>query len=537
MSYNKKERSIASRKGWATRRKKLPDFGVSNSAGSIPSSDTEDLAIELPTSRLFEAGGMAQWDDPVYQVDPAGYNLIHNCAPVVESINKLGIRISKLDWSVVGTGPRAEAIAEILDLTSNWTDMIQWLTWAMVDGVRFMQIKTDATDPRWTVPSFFMGGRRKYNAGGDMQWDGTRIMQVQDNTGVAVTDAKELPISQFIIHRPGAGSSPEGDLQIGLSTYKIAKSWEDARKHTDSHMELFSVPIMVFKNKISDVRPDRVQSALSTAASKLQNMRNNKSAVISDEQLLELIEPKGKGFVDMVEYCKYLEGLIDQMFLGNQLTSSVSDASRTGNTSVHLMEESEVVFAGAMVIAESLNRHLLPWIIEKNPDIPELEEGEREVYFFPQSPNINDETDSQDVNVDASGVEDEIPVEETDDPIDDSTVEPTIPNDSSPDDTTSIDSVEPQNDTSNVDAEETDVITSKEEVVALNGAQVTALSGIVQQVGAGELPLQTAVILILKAFPSFTEEEILAMLQPAIDAPSQEREVEPKEDDIEIEEE
>lgn len=406
MAYDKKARQEASKRGWETRRKSLPDYKVPNSAGSISPTDDKDLATELPVERIFEAGGIAGWEDAIYDIDVDGYQVVHNCLPVIETVDKMGIRISKLDWTLLGDGPRAKAIAEIIDQISNWTDMVKWLNWASIDGVRYMQIKSALGLGPWVVPDFFMGGRKKFKAGGDMQWDGTTLMQVERTTGVATTQAKKLPLEQFIIHRPGGGSNPEGDSNIGLATYRVAVSWEGALKNTDAYMELFSLPIRVFKNKISNVRPDRIQSALSSVATKLQNLKNNQTAILTDEQMLELIEPKGKGFEDMVEYAKYLEGLLDQLFLSNQLTSTVNDAQRTGNTSVHLDEESEAVYAGAMQMAETFNRYLIPWIVRKNPDLPPLGEDEWEVYIWPQAPIEEDQGDEQEIEVDDNQIED-----------------------------------------------------------------------------------------------------------------------------------
>lgn len=350
---------------------------------------------------------MANWPDPVYDIDPDGYRTIHNCLPVIESVEKRGIRVAKLNWSVVGEGARADAIREIIAQAHNWTDMIKWLNWADIDGVRFMQIKSaparDGGEP-YIVPDFFMGGRKKFKAGGDVQWDGRKLVRIKRTTGQASVEAAKLPAWQFIIHRPGAGSNPEGDSNIGIATYRIAFSWEEALKNTDAHMELFGVPIRVFKGKMDKVRADQVSGLLQDRAARLKLLKTNKQLVLSDEEMLDLIEPKGQGFVDMIGYAQYLEGLLDQLFLANQLTSRVDDAGRTGDTGVHLSEESEAIYCTAMQIAEALNRHLIPWIIRKNPNLPELADGEYEPYLWPEPPQEDAEFDDQDIMLEDDGV-------------------------------------------------------------------------------------------------------------------------------------
>ena len=406
MAYTKEQRSAAAKKGWQNRTKQLPAYDQSEQPmGSAGGGDTLDLAGELPVSSLFEAGGIANWPDPVYDIDPDGYRTIHNCLPVIESVDKRGTRIAKLNWSVIGEGARADAFREIIDQARNWTDMIKWLNWADVDGVRFMQIKSAAsrTSEPYVIPDFFMGGRRKYKAGGDVQWDGRKLVRVKKTTGQADVQYARLPQWQFIIHRPGAGSSPEGDSQVGTSVYRIAYSWEEALKNIDAYMELFGVPIRVFKGKLNKVRPDQVSGLLTDRANRIKLLKQNKQMILGDEEMIDLLEPKGQGFKDMVEYARYLEGLLDQLFLANQLTSSVTDAGRTGDTKTHLNEESESIYAGAMQLAESLNRHLMPWIDRKNPDLPELADGEFEPYLWPEPPEADDETDDQEITVDDDG--------------------------------------------------------------------------------------------------------------------------------------
>jgi len=406
MGYGRKERAAAAKKGWQTRRKQLPDYDSQAAAvnQTLSGGDETDLGAILPSTRLVEAGNIADWPDPVYDINPDGYLVIHNCAPVIETVEKRGARIAKLNWSIVGNGARADAYREIIDQVRGWVDMIKWLSWADIDGARFMQIKSaqarEGSKHPWIIPEFWMGGRKKFKAGGDIQWNGRSLVRVQRTTGVSNTTPAYLPQWQFIIHRPGAGSNPEGDSSLGIAVYRIAFAWEEAMKNIDAYMEMFGVPIRVFKANFGKIRPDQITSTMTSVVDRLKLMKENKQGVITDGEMLELLEPKGKGFTDMIEYTKYLEGLLDQIFLANQLTSSVSDAGRTGDTSVHLHEESEAVYCAAMQLAESLNRSLIPWIARKNPDMPDLADGEFEPYLWPEPPVEDNQEDDVSITVD-----------------------------------------------------------------------------------------------------------------------------------------
>ena len=174
--YDKQRRSTAAKQGWNTRRGNAakfsqPDYGIAPIT-SQSAQDNIEIGAELPVERLALFGNIAGWEDDVKAIDEDGYRVIHSCFPVVESVSKLAVRTSKLNWTVVGEGARADAIREIILQAKGWADMIEWLTWAEVDGVRFMQIKSApalAGGEPWIVPDFWMGGRKKAKAGGEIQ--------------------------------------------------------------------------------------------------------------------------------------------------------------------------------------------------------------------------------------------------------------------------------------------------------------------------------------------------------------------------------
>lgn len=523
MAYSKAQRSAAAKRGWQTRKKQTPDYdrGSTSIRETVSGGDRIELGGELPTSRLFEAGGIADWPDPVYDIDPDGYRVIHNCAPVIETVDKRGIRIAKLNWGVIGNGARADAYREIIEQAKSWTDMIKWLNWADVDGARFMQIKSSqaregSTEP-WVVPDFWMGGRKKFKAGGDIQWNGRSLVRVRRATGVATAQPAYLPQWQFIIHRPGAGSNPEGDSSIGIAVYRIAHAWEEALKNTEAYMELFGIPIRVFKARFGKIRPDQVTGVMNSVADRLKLMKENKQGVLADEEIIDLIEPKGQGFKDMIEYAKYLEGLLDQLFLSNVLTSKVDDAGRTGDTSVHLSEEGESIYAGAMQIAETLNRCLIPWIERKNPDLPELADGEFEPYIWPEPPEEDNEEDDQSITVESPDGEPTSATEEVVPPGEDT--EPKPEPETEPDMATSVSmSTESSSSSSSDEAIAHDALSSgKLSGVALNGAQITSVQGMVQAVADGKLPYESAFEIIAQGFPTIPRDAIDRMLAPARD--------------------
>lgn len=375
----------------------LPDYGTSGPLPEQGVAGEVELAPQLPVTRDLLAGGIAEWDDDVYNVDPEAYQLMRTCPCVVSPVNKLAFRTASLDLVVVGEGERAKAIQDIIDQSVGMPELIEWLTWARIEGVRFCQIKRAATREGgniWIVPCFLGGGRKKQKAGGTIQWDGRRLVEVQQTTGVTHHSPKSLPTESFITFRPGAGSNPEGDLELGMACYRIAYNWNEALKNMDAYMELYGVPARIIKRKLDKAKPTQVNTLLTDAAQRLALMRNDKQMALSDEDVIELLEPKGKGFEDLTKYAQYLEGVVQMMILLNTLTSDTKQAGPAGSSTVHLTEEDRAVWYNAHLIAEVLNTQLLPWIKAKNPDLPPLGEGESEPHLmFQQHGNREGEED------------------------------------------------------------------------------------------------------------------------------------------------
>lgn len=434
-----------------------------------PVIGNEELAAELPISSNALAGGIPKWEDPLFDLSPTAYVEMRRCLAIKKGHRKLAIRTTKLNWTMVGaesrkptvdtssltpaqsqlvpdtlqleadpalvaaitpdsmgteapapgvgqtqTQTRSEALAEIFGQIEGWSDFIDHCTGSLYEGTRPYQIKTTKPDdPRnrsqgkWTIPNLFMGGRHRYNAGGDIEWDGgSQLIQVEKTTGNATRKTRMLPLDQFAIHRPGPGSNPEGDLDLGVGLYNaVVKPWGRGIISGDLWVRLFSVPAILAGTKVDKARPDRITDMLNRQAAQVSAAVNNQGSVtaLTNQELVQLLQADPGGLTGIVAWQQYLESLVDDVLTLAALTSSagVAQASRTGNTAEQKDNEDEAAFANGVLIAETFNRHILPWIIEKNPGLPPLAEGEPEVYLWPNDPNEGDE---QDIGVETEGV-------------------------------------------------------------------------------------------------------------------------------------
>lgn len=405
MPFDSDSARKAAKKRWETF--KMKDHGLPEKNLSTKDILDDNDGAELPVNRDPLAAGIAEWPDLVYELDPNAYHIISRCPAIFSPIKKLAVRIAKLDWVVVGQGPDAIVAQESLDNAKGLPQAIEWLLWALVEGVRFVY-KDRGVVGGVVVPDFRQGGRKKKNAGGLIQWDGTRIVQVREVTGVATAVDKTLNRDDWIVFRPGGGSNPEGEPEIGLIAYDIAKDYTEARKNMAAYMELHGVPMRVIKRRLDKARSSQISGLLGDAAEKYARIKNNQVAALSSDDSLELLEPKGQGFKDMREYTQELSSEFQAAILGNTLTTNTATSGPAGSSDVHLQEEDEFVMYYALLIADALTDDLLPWMLVQNGRVPS-----GDLYIHPQPSGqrdtqnqVKDETDLTD-ELTEDGVPDE----------------------------------------------------------------------------------------------------------------------------------
>lgn len=389
-------RSDAAARGWDTRRRKqaqaseLPDYGA---PGAQPPESTQDdtkaQGYEMPASILAIAGNAAQWDDPLFMEDADAYLKLLTSIPVTRSLAKLGIRTARMDWLAMGpddeveNDPVQEQLQAAIDQAHFWTDMVCDLTAAKVTGWLAMQMfKGEARTGDMVVPSFKNGRRHKWQVSGPhvgtVHHDGKRLIEVERVTGVGYrekrvldTSTRHRPFQHFMLHKPGTSSSPEGDLTTAFTLYPLAKASADALTDIRKYMKLYALPLEIIGKNIDKLRPDQAARVLRTTAEALGSRHDDEATRGKPfgaplDLLVSLIEPRGQGFSDMMEYMRWQEAVSDQILLGNTLTSKVDDAGRTGDTSVHMMEEDDKIWFNATQIAETLNTYLIPWLARHN---------------------------------------------------------------------------------------------------------------------------------------------------------------------------
>jgi hypothetical protein len=421
MPFDSKTAKAAARRRWE-KHNAQPDYTKTTAPRMPKGSEQIEIAAEMPVSFNFLAAGIAKWEDPVLELSQTGYVEMRRNYAILKAHRRMAVRTAKLNWTVVGHGARAVAVAEIFGQIRAWLDFIDHCTGSIYEGTRPYQIKQmparEGSMEPWAVPDFWMGGRHRYNAGGDIEWDGAdTLRQIQRSTGVATRQAMDLPRDQFAIHRPGPGSNPEGYLDIGVALYNaVARPSNRAVTSTDMWVRLFALPAAMIGGNLDAVRPGAAQKVLAARAREIDKaLGTGKATGLSNDDIVRLLQADPSGLTGLVAWLQHLEGIADDIItMGALLSSSgVAQADRTGNTETHAGEKDDAAFANAVAIAETFNRDVMPWIISRNPGLPELQDGEPEVYLWPDNPT---EDDAQDISVDSEGADGDIDAPDDDGP-------------------------------------------------------------------------------------------------------------------------
>lgn len=379
----------------------VEDFGHNPNLKTASSGNgRDDIGFDPPVGRAAEAGDAAEWPDPVFELDTEGHYKIRTSPPALVAFEKAGSRLAKLDWTVQGGNPkRCEQFKYMITHTPGWVEMLTWFAWARADGLRFMQIKTlDAklNPSEWLLPDLRGGGRLKLRAGGRIHWDGVNLYDARTAEGIILKEPRIIrERDQFMVHRPGAGSSPNGDSDLGVALVNLCGSWWDGFMADKVYKRRYNQEIYTSGRR--KIRPPNVQASYAAAAAKMVELNASGPdgvIVVSDEDDIKLRQLQTGGLQDLWHGIEKVAGVIYLLILGTKITSDASDQSGVGSTGVGLAEELAAALKLANGIAETINADLMPWYASRNEDtLEKLGENEEECYVVPQAPKTSDQGD------------------------------------------------------------------------------------------------------------------------------------------------
>lgn len=380
----------------------MPWFNrLSNWFGQRPPTEpvaSIQRAPDLPLSIGSEwgTGGMPLFPDPLKLLNYDAYTLLRRTDVVAQPVNKLAKKLGMFRLVAVGKGARRDAVQRVCDNIRGLTETLEYLTWAVVEGVRFGWVKGHWCE-QFYAPDLRGGGRLKRNAGGVYIWNGYDYSASGEGDVVKVDEglysfgggkgeqdarkAKTLDRSRVIVFRPGAGNNPEGDLDVGYQLYLVAEAASLLDKAQRVYAERHALPKEIIRKMIDRLRPDEAESVLASAAEKFSKANARQVAAMSATDLIEYLEPKGTTFDFLLQYRQQLEERAARIVTDEFITSMGSDkptgSSKQGSD---LFELSALSLARKMSepIGETLLRLIEAWNLHY---LPAYEEGEPPIYL------------------------------------------------------------------------------------------------------------------------------------------------------------
>lgn len=355
-------------------------------------------APDLPARRgsLYLAGayGFPSFADPVVALDAKAYETIRRTDVVAQPMNKLARKVGMFHLVAVGKGKRRDAIQNVCNQIRGLGDILEYLTWAIVEGVRFSWVKGYWTGVFY-APDLRGCGRMKKNAGGVYVWNGFDYSESGEGDVVKIDEsymaygeseqekrqAKTLDRSRVVVFRPGAGNNPEGDLDLGYQLFLVADAAAELDMAQRTYAERHALPKQVIRKMMDRLRPDEVDSVLQTAAERMRVANARQVMAMSAGDLLEYLEPKGTTFDFLLQYRRQLEEraskIVTDEFITSMGSKDPTGSSKSGEDLFNI-----AAFTLARKMSEPLSDTLLALIEKWNAHyLPPYETGEPPVYL------------------------------------------------------------------------------------------------------------------------------------------------------------
>lgn len=387
------------------RKQKLAKFGDA----PIATDSAPDNVQILPQSMAVLAGGFPVYEDVVKDLDANAYTLIRQCPAIYGPMDKIATIIGGMVWKVVGNkkekketgtvpvdepsvdeklelvepetgGARQELLQEIIDNMYGLKAATRAMIWGFVEGVIFCKVNVgkslDGLSDAFVLPDLRNNVRKKVNAGGRLRWykddatGKTYIVREQETNAHApaeLAQPAQLNPAEFIIFCPGATGNPEGDSDLAINLFKLARLYNKVMKNLDRYADRHGLPLELL---MGDGRPSTLGSILATKVQALADRKPGENIGLNLKEKIELIEPKGTTATFLLDLKADLEADAARLILKSTLTSDTKQAGPAGSSQVHQGAEDHAAKAWGEQLADAFTEQLLTWIVEHNPDMP-----------------------------------------------------------------------------------------------------------------------------------------------------------------------
>lgn len=358
---------------------------------------TEDFVAQVPPEWAAFEGLMKSWKDAAYSIDAQAYDTLRRNDVVVQPMNKFGERISSMQLTVVGQGKRRDELQKIVEQAKGVPDMLEWLAWARVEGARFISHRATYDDHSgYMIPDARGCGAMKWKAGGNIYWEGwakdtedpkrsigkVPETNVNPEKPVSEKDGQWYDRVEWTVFRPGAGTSPEGELETTLQAFLIAESAQLLDKAMRVYADRYSLPRELLKKMVDLVRPDEMTATMTSVKTRLASANARTRMPMNAQDALELLEPKGSTWGFLTEYRSLLERRVHKLITGEDVSSGGQESGDRGGRDLADKQLNSAAVSFGKKITDALTNDWLAWIEKINDkDLPKLKSGEPRPYL------------------------------------------------------------------------------------------------------------------------------------------------------------
>ena len=359
-------------------------------------STDEFAQVEQPEMGNWR-GLIKSYEDAAYKLNPDAYRTMLAQDAIAYPMQKFAERLSGMTLTVVGTGKRRDKLQEIINAASGVGDMLAWFAYAKIEGVRFMSHRATFDEKsEMFIPDFRGCGARKWKAGGTMYWEGWEADQERPEKAIGKLEEQSLGDARdkdsaapkwfdrkdWTVFRPGAGTSPEGDLDLIKQFYLLAESAQLLDKAMRVYADRYQLPREMLKEMIDKLRPDEYVSRMSAGAAKIKQSNSRQRMTMGAETVIELLEPKGTTWGFLTEYRAILEKRSYRLIFGEDLSLGGGEGGDRGGKELGNKEATSSIVAFGNRIADCLTEDWLPWVEQVNDAIlPKLKSSEPRPYL------------------------------------------------------------------------------------------------------------------------------------------------------------
>lgn len=376
---------------------------LSSIAGIFKKNTEPDDYPDLPISTWSVLENyLKSYRDPSYDLSSKAYYTMRHNDVILQPMTKLAQKIGSMEVEVVGVGKRRDKLQEYCDQAIGWSDILEWMAWAVVEGVRFSWSNAYLDDDLgYWIPDFRGCGRVKWKAAGDgyspwhwTGWEDNRILKLEEyaSTGVGPevesAKAKEYDRNQVVVFRPGAGNNPEGETEHILQMYLLAEAAQLLDKSMRAYAERYGLPREVYKAMVDLLRPDEMTTTMQQHAAKMKLSRGRRRMATTSQDALEIIEPNNNTWQFLTEYRKILEARAHKLITGEMQSSGGSQESgdRGGHDLADKQLNAKAIYVGKKIM-DAFTADWLPWIEKLNDhDLPRLKSTEPKPYLALRPP-------------------------------------------------------------------------------------------------------------------------------------------------------